>query len=71
LLCSARTGDLVRPVQRLIADVTEFMTLRPGDILLVGESPDAPLARAGDRVRVEVNGFAPLESRVVYEGRGG
>ncbi len=69
MLCSANTRDLVRPVKRLIADVTEFMTLRPGDILLVGEPPDAPLARAGDRVRVEISGLAPLENRVVTEGR--
>jgi len=37
----------------------EFLTLSAGDVLLVGELPDAPLARAGDRVRVEIEGIAP------------
>jgi 5-oxopent-3-ene-1,2,5-tricarboxylate decarboxylase/2-hydroxyhepta-2,4-diene-1,7-dioate isomerase len=30
------TAGLVRPVARLIADLTEFMTLFPGDVLMVG-----------------------------------
>jgi len=63
--CTASTADLVRPVERLIADVTEFMTLRSGDILLVGEPPDAPLAGISDRVRVEVANLAPLENRMI------
>src|SRR5690606_12060453 len=32
----ASTADLVRPVARAIADVTEFMTLHQGDLLLLG-----------------------------------
>ena len=62
---AASTASLVRPVERLIADITEFLTLSAGDVLLVGELPDAPLARAGDRVRVEIEGIAPLENPVV------
>jgi len=62
---AASTASLVRPVERLIADVTEFLTLGAGDVLLVGELPDAPLARAGDRVCVEIEGLAPLENPVV------
>ena len=62
---SASTAGLLRSVERLIADVTEFLTLGAGDILLVGELPDAPLVRAGDRVRVEIGGLAPLENMVV------
>ena len=65
----SRTGlaDLVRPIDRLLADIGEFLTLSPGDIVLIGEPPDSPLARAGDRVRVEVDGLAPLENQVVPE----
>jgi 5-oxopent-3-ene-1,2,5-tricarboxylate decarboxylase/2-hydroxyhepta-2,4-diene-1,7-dioate isomerase len=62
---AASTASLVRPVERLIADVTGFLTLAPGDVLLVGELPDAPLVSAGDRVRVEIEGLAPLENPVV------
>jgi 5-oxopent-3-ene-1,2,5-tricarboxylate decarboxylase/2-hydroxyhepta-2,4-diene-1,7-dioate isomerase len=67
LRCTASTDDLVRPVARLIADISEFITLRPGDLLLAGEPHDAPLARAGDRVRVEVGGLPVLENQVLPE----
>lgn len=65
----SRTGltDLARPIHRLLADIGEFLTLAPGDIVLIGEPPDSPLARAGDLVRVEVDGLAPLENQVVPE----
>jgi 5-oxopent-3-ene-1,2,5-tricarboxylate decarboxylase/2-hydroxyhepta-2,4-diene-1,7-dioate isomerase len=67
LRCRASIADLVRPIDRLIADIGEFLTLQPGDILLIGEPHDAPLARAGDRVRVEIDGLAPIENEVVAE----
>jgi 5-oxopent-3-ene-1,2,5-tricarboxylate decarboxylase/2-hydroxyhepta-2,4-diene-1,7-dioate isomerase len=57
----------VRPVERLIADISEFLTLQPGDILLIGEPPDAPLAQAGDKVRVEVTGLPAIENEVMAE----
>jgi 5-oxopent-3-ene-1,2,5-tricarboxylate decarboxylase/2-hydroxyhepta-2,4-diene-1,7-dioate isomerase len=60
-------ADLVRPIDRLIADISEFLTLEPGDILLIGEPPDSPLAKAGDRIRVEIDGLAALENEVVAE----
>ena len=62
---SVNTKSLVRPIERLIADITEFLTFGPGDMLLVGEHPDAPLVRAGDVVRTEIAGVAALENRVV------
>jgi 5-oxopent-3-ene-1,2,5-tricarboxylate decarboxylase / 2-hydroxyhepta-2,4-diene-1,7-dioate isomerase len=67
LRCRANVADLVRPIDRLIADISEFLTLEPGDVLLIGEPPDAPLARAGDHVRVEVDGLPALENEVVPE----
>jgi len=67
LRCRARIADLVRPIDRLIADISEFLTLQPGDILLFGEPPDAPLAGAGDRVRVEVDGLPAIQNELVAE----
>ena len=55
---------LVRPVARLIADVTEFMTLHPGDVLLVRGAHDAPLARLGDSFSVEVVGVGAVEGTI-------
>ncbi len=67
LRCTASTRDLVRPIEKLLVDITEFLTLRRGDILLAGEPHDAPLARAGDRVQVDVDGLASLRCEVAAE----
>jgi 5-oxopent-3-ene-1,2,5-tricarboxylate decarboxylase/2-hydroxyhepta-2,4-diene-1,7-dioate isomerase len=67
LKARATSMDLVRPVSRLIADVTEFMTLRTGDILLIGEPDNSPLARPGDCVRVEIDGIGSIENTLEAE----
>ena len=61
------TADLVRPVARLLADVTEFMTLSPGDVLMVGVAAGAPRVRAGQHVVIEIDGLGRLENRFVAE----
>ena len=68
LKATRSTRDLLRPVPRLLAEVTEFMTLEAGDILLVGVPEDMPLARAGDTVAVEIEGVGRLENPVRAEG---
>jgi 5-oxopent-3-ene-1,2,5-tricarboxylate decarboxylase/2-hydroxyhepta-2,4-diene-1,7-dioate isomerase len=54
------TGDRIRPAARLLADVTEFMTLAPGDVLLLGVSHGAPRVGAGHAVAVTVDGVGTL-----------
>lgn len=61
------TANLVRGVEKLLADIHEFMTLHEDDVLLVGEPENAPLARPGDRVRVEIEGLGGLENPVESE----
>jgi 5-oxopent-3-ene-1,2,5-tricarboxylate decarboxylase/2-hydroxyhepta-2,4-diene-1,7-dioate isomerase len=61
------TAQRVRPLARLLADVTDFMTLVPGDVLLLGTSAGAPLVRAGQRVAIEIDGLGRLENRLVAE----
>ena len=61
------TANMVRSVARLIADVTEFVTLSAGDILHAGAPENAPSIIAGDRVRIEFDGIGALENRVVAE----
>ena len=51
----ARTYSLnkmIRSADQLVADVTDFMTISRGDILLVGLKADAVLAKKGDRFKV-------------------
>lgn len=61
------TTNLIRSVGRLLADVTEFMTLSPGDVLLVGVPEEAPQASVGDRVRIEIAGIGSLENIIIEE----
>ena len=65
------TANLIRSTARLIADITEFMTLSAGDVLLTGVPENAPLARAGQRVAIEIEGVGRLENPLVAEGRAG
>ena len=65
---TADTADLVRPVARLLADVTEFMTLAPGDVLAAGAAAPAPRVRAGQSVRIEIDGIGALITPFAAEG---
>jgi 5-oxopent-3-ene-1,2,5-tricarboxylate decarboxylase/2-hydroxyhepta-2,4-diene-1,7-dioate isomerase len=62
---SSSTSEHVRSTARLIADITDFMTLMPGDVLLTGSAPDGPRARAGSQIVVEIDGVGRLETRAV------
>jgi len=63
------TADLVRPVARLLADVTDFMTLFAGDVLLAGLPPDGPQAGIGDRAEVRIDGVGSVGCVVAREAR--
>ncbi len=69
-----QTVDLATPVRdaaTLLADVNAFMTLQPGDVLLIGTDCLAdgsrPLARAGDRIEIRAPGFATLSHTLVAQ----
>jgi 5-oxopent-3-ene-1,2,5-tricarboxylate decarboxylase/2-hydroxyhepta-2,4-diene-1,7-dioate isomerase len=49
-----------RSISALLTDVGDFMSLQPGDLLLVGLAGDAPRARAGARIEVACDGHPPL-----------
>lgn len=57
-------SQLMRPAATLLAEVNAFMTLRPGDVLMLGcdVGPDGqrPLLQPGDTVTLTAPGFAPL-----------
>jgi 5-oxopent-3-ene-1,2,5-tricarboxylate decarboxylase/2-hydroxyhepta-2,4-diene-1,7-dioate isomerase len=61
------TGGRLRSVAQLLVDVTEFMTLNPGDILSIGVSAHAPLAHAGQRVTLTIAGVGQIENTLVSE----
>lgn len=63
----ASTMGLVRSAQQLIAEVSDFMTLHPGDVLMIGVPGGAPRARAGQRVAVSIAGVGRLQNTLVAE----
>jgi 5-oxopent-3-ene-1,2,5-tricarboxylate decarboxylase / 2-hydroxyhepta-2,4-diene-1,7-dioate isomerase len=65
LVQTSSTADLIRPVRRLLADVTEFMTLSPGDVLALGAAAPAPRVRAGQSMSIEIDGLGRLGSHYV------
>jgi 5-oxopent-3-ene-1,2,5-tricarboxylate decarboxylase/2-hydroxyhepta-2,4-diene-1,7-dioate isomerase len=65
LVQSASTADLVRSAAHLLAEVTEFMTLAPGDVLALGAAWPLPRVRAGQRVDISVEGLGTLSNRFV------
>ena len=71
-LCHTRsTTDLVRPIPRLIADISDFMSFHAGDVLLVGYPLDVPTAGPGDAIAVEIDGIGRLEFRLEQAPTGG
>ena len=65
LVLEANTADLVRPVAQLLAEVTEFMTLSPGDVLAVGAAATVPRVRAGQTVGITVEDVGTLSNPFV------
>ena len=64
---TASTSGRVRSVAQLLVDVTEFMTLHPGDVISIGVAAGAPLAKVGQRVTVAIEGVGTLENTLVSE----
>lgn len=53
-------AQMLRPAAQLVADVSGFMTLRRGDVLLLGLGANRPLARAGQRIDIHAPGIPSL-----------
>ncbi|MBV8496861.1 MAG: fumarylacetoacetate hydrolase family protein [Gammaproteobacteria bacterium] len=62
---AATTAELLRSTARLLAEVTDFMTLAPGDVLAVGAASPAPRVRAGQCARIEIEELGFIESPFV------
>jgi 5-oxopent-3-ene-1,2,5-tricarboxylate decarboxylase / 2-hydroxyhepta-2,4-diene-1,7-dioate isomerase len=67
LVQTVRFSDLVRPAERLLADVGEFMTLGEGDVLTLGCAGDRPRAKVGDRIEIAMPALGSLVNTLVAE----
>ncbi len=65
--CRADGSGLVRGAARLLADVSRFITFEPGDVLLMGEPHEAPLAGPGATVRIVIEGIGSLTNPVRWD----
>jgi 5-oxopent-3-ene-1,2,5-tricarboxylate decarboxylase/2-hydroxyhepta-2,4-diene-1,7-dioate isomerase len=61
LVQRSSTAGRVRGIGALLEAVTGFMTLLPGDILLLGPAPVPPRLRAGQRLAAAIEGFGRIE----------
>ena len=61
------TRDFIYCVPDLIAYITEFMTLEPGDMIWTGTPKGISHVNPGDVMRLEIDGIGVLENPVVQE----
>jgi 5-oxopent-3-ene-1,2,5-tricarboxylate decarboxylase/2-hydroxyhepta-2,4-diene-1,7-dioate isomerase len=64
---SVNFSQLLRPAEQLLTDVGEFMSLQPGNVLMLGCDAGRPLAKAGDRIDITAPGFGTLSNTLVGE----
>jgi 5-oxopent-3-ene-1,2,5-tricarboxylate decarboxylase/2-hydroxyhepta-2,4-diene-1,7-dioate isomerase len=64
------TGERLRNVAQLIADVTEFSTLNAGEVLMLGVAAGSPRVRAGQQVAISIEGLGTLNCQLVADTAG-
>lgn len=61
------TSQMQRPVPELIAYITSFMTLEPGDTIWTGTPSGLSHVYPGDVMRLEIDGLGALENSIVAD----
>jgi len=67
LVQEGTTAELLFPFARLVADLSQLITLEPGDVILTGTPAGASVAQPGDVLEVEVD--APTSPGAPSSGR--
>lgn len=62
------TNDLVRNASELVTALSEFATLKAGDMILMGTPHQRVTIQPGDKVEVQAEGFPSLINQVVIAG---
>jgi 5-oxopent-3-ene-1,2,5-tricarboxylate decarboxylase/2-hydroxyhepta-2,4-diene-1,7-dioate isomerase len=60
-------AELIRPIPELIAEISDFMTLAEGDVLLPGLPAGRVAARVGDTLTARAAGLGRLDCTLVAE----
>ncbi|PRD30094.1 UNVERIFIED_CONTAM: hpaG [Trichonephila clavipes] len=61
------TANFVRSIPQLITELSEFMTLHEGDVLITGTPEGRVDVQPGDEVVVEISGLGRLTNTIVAE----
>ena len=69
LVQEGETSDLIFPFERIVADLSRFMTLEPGDIILTGTPAGSRPLALGDTVEVEIEGVGQVVNAVVEDSK--
>jgi len=59
------SADMVFDIPRIVSEISQAMTLLPGDVILTGSPAGVGILEPGQRVRVEIDGVGALENPVV------
>lgn len=59
------TGCMIFPIPKLISFISRVMTLLPGDVILTGTPQGVGEMKAGDKVKVVIEGIGVLENTAV------
>ena len=59
------SANLIFSFGMLVADLSRFITLEPGDVILTGTPANAALVEPGDEVEIELDGHGKLCNRIV------
>ncbi len=63
----SRTSQLIFGVPELIEDISSFLTLEPGDVIMTGTTGGVGPIQPGDDMEVEIEGIGTLRNSVVAE----
>ncbi|MFF3717685.1 fumarylacetoacetate hydrolase family protein [Streptomyces prasinus] len=64
----ARTSEMIHSIEDLIVNISEAMTLLPGDVILTGTPAGVGPLNVGDEVAVTIEGIGTLTNKVVKRG---
>ncbi len=64
---SFRTNAMIWSIADYIAAITRYITLVPGDVIIMGSDGHCPRIHAGDTVSIEIEGIGTLVNPVIKE----
>ena len=67
---SALLTEMVFSIEQLVSQISDIMTLVPGDVILTGTPAGVGAMQINDRVRIEIEGIGSLENYLIPSEQG-